>query len=60
MAMGLFYFFVAYWVIHLEEIGQINVGTTFSYVAAGLMAVYGLFRIYRGYVILKNGPNIEE
>lgn len=54
MVMGLFYFFIAYWVIHLEQIGQIHIGRPFSYLAAGLMAAYGLFRIYRGFIILKN------
>ena len=60
MVMGLFYFFVAYWVIHLEKIGQIHIGTTFSYLAAALMALYGLFRIYRGFKLLKDENNNQE
>jgi len=54
MVMGLFYFFVAYWVVYMERIEQIHIGKTFSYLAATLMVLYGLFRIYRGYLILKN------
>lgn len=56
MGMGLFYFFVAYWVVYMEQIGKIEIGATFSYIAAALMVMYGLFRIYRGYTILRNSP----
>lgn len=53
MAMGVFYFAIAYWVVYMEQIGQFNIGKTFSYLAAGLMVMYGAFRIFRGYRIYK-------
>jgi hypothetical protein len=48
MAMGLIYIVIACCVVYFEKIKQIDIGETFSYIVAGLMAGYGIFRIYRG------------
>lgn len=53
MGMGVFYLFVAVWVVYMENVGQFNIGKTFSYLVGALMTFYGIFRIYRGQRIYK-------
>lgn len=53
MFMGVVYFFVAYLTIVAQQKGTIDIGDTLSYVLAALMTAYGIFRIYRGYRIVK-------
>jgi hypothetical protein len=53
MGMGIIYIVIACCVVYFEKIGQIDVGQTFSYIVAGLMAGYGIFRIYRGFKQMK-------
>ena len=49
MSMGVIYIVIACCVVYFERIHQIDIGETFSYIVAGLMAAYGIFRIYRGF-----------
>jgi hypothetical protein len=44
---GSIYLVVAFFVIDFQRKGKIDVGDTFSYIAAGLMVAYGLYRVYR-------------
>lgn len=53
MSMGVIYLVIACCVVYFEKIHQINIGETFSYIVAGLMAGYGIFRIYRGFKQMK-------
>jgi len=53
MAMGVIYLIIAACVVYFEHIHQIDIGPIFSYLVAGLMAAYGIFRIYRGYKMMK-------
>lgn len=53
MAMGVIYLLIAVCVIYFEKVGQIDIGEVFSYLVGGLMAGYGIFRIYRGYKQMK-------
>lgn len=49
ISMGLIYVIIAVLVIYFQRSGQLNIGATISYIIAGLMAGYGIFRVYRGY-----------
>lgn len=49
IAIGIVYCLISGVIIYAEKNHFIEVGTTFSYIMCGLFAVYGLFRIYRGY-----------
>lgn len=49
ISMGLIYVIIAVLVIYFQRAGQLNIGATISYIIAGLMAGYGIFRVYRGY-----------
>lgn len=53
MSMGVIYLIIAACVVYFERIKQIDIGEVFSYIVAGLMAAYGIFRIYRGYKMMK-------
>lgn len=53
MSMGVIYLIIAVCVVYFEKIHQIDIGEIFSYMAGGLMAAYGIFRIYRGYKMMK-------
>ena len=53
MGMGVIYLIIAACVVYFEKVKQIDIGEVFSYIVAGLMAGYGIFRIYRGYKMMK-------
>ncbi len=53
ITMGLVYLLIAAMIIYMQKMKQIDIGDTFSYIAGGLMAAYGLFRIYRGWMFTK-------
>ena len=48
IVMGLILIGFAWAVVHFHAFGQIDLSASTSYVLAGVMTVYGLFRIYRG------------
>jgi uncharacterized membrane protein YidH (DUF202 family) len=50
ISMGIVYLIVAVMVVYLERTGYISIGTTFSYIVGVLMAAYGIFRMYRGWM----------
>ena len=54
IVMGILYFAMSYVVIVFQNEGKIQIGQTFSYIAAGFLIFYGIFRIYRGWNMLKN------
>lgn len=53
MAMGCFYILLGIVVGYSEQIQFFDIGAL-SYLIAGLMVLYGVFRIYRGWNIRKN------
>jgi len=54
MAMGVIYVVLAFAVVYFQRSGQIlQDQQTLSFVIAGLMVGYGIFRVYRGYKIFK-------
>jgi len=53
MAMGGFYILLGFLVGYSEQIDFFEIGGL-SYLVAGLMVLYGVFRIYRGWNIRKN------
>jgi len=54
MTMGVIYVALAVAVIYFQRSGQIlQDQQTLSYLIAGLMVGYGIFRVYRGYKIFK-------
>ena len=53
ISMGVIYVIIAFAVVYMQRAKQINIGDTLSYIIAGLMAAYGIFRMYRGYKQMK-------
>lgn len=48
IAMGLILIALGYAVVHFQKFGTLELSATTSYVLAGIMVFYGLFRIWRG------------
>ena len=48
IVMGLVLMALAYAVVHFHKFGTLDLSNTTSYTLAGIMMVYGLFRIWRG------------
>ena len=48
IVMGLVLIALAYAVVHFHRFGTLELSNTTSYTLAGIMTVYGLFRIWRG------------
>jgi len=48
LGMGVFYIVISVAVISMKYFGTIELPTASAYILGGLMALYGLFRIYRG------------
>lgn len=53
MAMGVIYLIIAGFILNFAKVDPMHIGTGISYVVGGLMAAYGIFRIYRGYKLSK-------
>ena len=53
IGIGVVYLILAGVIVYAEKNKYIDVGATFSYIMCGLFAIYGLFRIYRGYLRVK-------
>lgn len=53
ISMGVIYLIIACCVVYFEKTKQIDIGKTFSYLVGGLMAGYGIFRIYRGFKMMR-------
>lgn len=49
IGIGIVYCIISGTIIWAENNGHIELGQTTAYIMCGLFAVYGLFRIYRGY-----------
>ncbi len=54
IAMGVIYLIIAGFIFNFAKVDPLHVGTGISYAISGLMAAYGVFRIYRGYKISKD------
>ncbi len=57
--MGLVLLAFAWAVVHYRSFGKIELTATTTYVMAGIMIVYGCFRIYRGTRELKE-RNVDD
>lgn len=57
MAMGILYIVIAFFVVYFEQKKQIDIGAGLSYVLGGIMVLYGIFRMYRGYKMMKGQIN---
>jgi hypothetical protein len=55
MSMGVIYLIIAGFIVNFAKADpfHLRTGTGISYLIAGLMGAYGIFRIYRGYKMSK-------
>lgn len=53
MGMGAIYLIIAIVMVTYAKVDPFHIGSGISYLVAGLMAAYGIFRIYRGYKLSK-------
>lgn len=53
MGMGAIYLIIAITMLVYAKVDPFHIGAGISYVVAGLMIAYGVFRIYRGYKLSK-------
>ena len=53
MGMGAVYLVIAIIMVTYAKVDPFHIGSGISYMVAGLMAAYGIFRIYRGYKLSK-------
>ncbi len=54
MTMGVIYCVIAACLVYFKSLGQLqNLDQVLVYVIAGLMAAYGIFRVYRGFKMMK-------
>lgn len=54
LTMGALLFVVATLVLVTKNFGNTSLDTNFSYLLGGLFLVYGIFRLYRGIVEVRN------
>jgi uncharacterized membrane protein len=53
LGMGVFYLIIGMLIIYIKAFGAMELPTGFAYVLGSLMLAYGLFRIWRGWVDMK-------
>jgi uncharacterized membrane protein HdeD (DUF308 family) len=53
MAMGVVYLLFAALIFNVKKFASIDLGPASAYVFSALLALYGVFRIWRGYTDLK-------
>lgn len=53
ICIGIIYIGIGILTIYANNHGFIEVQPTFSYIMCGLFSIYGLFRIYRGFLRVK-------
>jgi hypothetical protein len=56
MGMGVFYVCVGVLIIYVKYFGTMALPETFAYVLGSMMIFYGLFRLWRGFVDLRDMP----
>lgn len=54
MIMGLVYIGVGILIIKMKGLGDFNMAESASYIVGIVIALYGLFRIYRGFKTIKS------
>ena len=54
LGMGFIYVLIGALILYLKYFGTMELSAGYAYVLGGLMEAYGVFRIYRGIVSLKN------
>ena len=52
--MGIFYIVVGGLIMSVKYFGKMELPAGSAYILGGLMATYGLFRIYRGFISIRN------
>jgi hypothetical protein len=57
--MGVVYLLFAGLVIYAKHFGTIGLSETVSYALGGLMALYGIFRLYRGIADIRQSRRTE-
>jgi hypothetical protein len=60
MLMGLLLIALGYAVVHYHSFGQMELSNTSSYTLAAILAIYGLFRIWRGTVELRKKEDADD
>ena len=55
LGMGVLYVAIGCLILYIKHFGAMELPTTFAYILGSLMLLYGVFRIYRGFVGMKEG-----
>lgn len=53
LGMGVFYILIGSLVVYVKFYGSMELPTTLAYALGSLMIVYGIFRLWRGFIALK-------
>jgi uncharacterized membrane protein HdeD (DUF308 family) len=53
LGMGIFYILIGLLIVYVKYFGSMELPTTLAYVLGSLMIIYGIFRLWRGIVALK-------
>ena len=53
LGMGVIYLIIGGIILYVKYFGTMELSSSYAYILGGLMIVYGLFRIYRGFQAMK-------
>jgi uncharacterized membrane protein len=60
IVMGIFYLIIGGLIMYMRAFGTIELPQTFAYVLSILMFLYGLFRIWRGFIDFRDLKRVQE
>lgn len=56
LGMGVFYVIIGMIIMYVKYFGSIELAGAYAYILGGLMVLYGVFRVYRGFKAMRNRP----